>query len=469
MSTPPLADRYLFISLLLLIIWLPIPFASNHAWAWAIMEISIFSLWFIWIISFLQQKISFPATFYRAYPLLILWSVWLLYLILQCLPLPYYWVNTLSPSTARLYQLATFGTTPTTLTLSVDVFSTQAALLKSISYVLLFALVLVLVNRHSRLRWVAYCLLISGVVQAVYGSVMTLTGWEYGFLRPKTAYEGFATGTFVNRNHFANYLILSFSMGLGLLISQLRDTQYETWRQRLRAWLTFLFSHKMRLRLYLIILVIALILTRSRMGNIAFFGSLLITGFIGLFFARHTARSVSLLLFSLILIDLAVMGTFFGIEQLSQRINVTHITGEERGDVYLYAFHYWKDFFWMGSGLGSFYAVFPSYWQSGLGGYYDHAHNDYLEFATETGLIGLSILACIVLASLLATFLTLFRRRDPLCRGIALGVMMGILAMLIHSMVDFSLQIPANAATFIIFLALAWVSYLMPRHVSRTR
>ncbi|WP_161575448.1 O-antigen ligase family protein [Beggiatoa leptomitoformis] len=468
MLTPPLSDRFIFIGLLVLIIWLPIPFASNHGWAWALMEIGIFCSWIAWLTLFLRQKIKLPPLLSQTLPVLLLWGIWLVYITLQCFPLPYYWVDTLSPATAQLYRLANFGTPPPAISLSIDPYITRVELLKSISYALLFTLTLVLVNRHSRLRWVAYCLLMSGVVQAVYGSVMTLTGWEYGFFRSKTAYEGFATGTFVNRNHFANYLILSFSMGLGLLISQLRDTHYETWRQRLRAWLTFIFSHKMRLRLYLIVLVIALILTRSRMGNIAFFSSLLLTGFIGLLFARHTARSVIILLLSLIIIDLLIMGTFFGIEQLSQRLNTTHILGEERGDVYLYALNYWRDYFWLGSGLGSFYVAFPQYWEAGLGGYYDHAHNDYLEFATGTGLIGLGLLACIVLSSLSIALLTLYRRRDPLCRGIALAVIMGITTMLIHSLADFNLQIPANAATFVIFLALAWVSYFMPRHAPRT-
>jgi len=70
--------------------------------------------------------------------------------------------------------------------------------------------------------------------------------------------------------------------------------------------------------------------------------------------------------------------------------------------------------------------------------------------------------------SLLMTFVlalrTQYRRRNPLCRGIAFSVVMAIIALLIHSTVEFNLQIPANAATFMVILALGWVAAFLPRH-----
>ena len=50
------------------------------------------------------------------------------------------------------------------------------------------------------------------------------------------------------------------------------------------------------------------------------------------------------------------------------------------------------------------------------------------------------------------------QRHDRLMKGVALGAGMGMLALLIHSAVDFNLQIPANAALFVVLMALAWVS-----------
>ena len=63
-----------------------------------------------------------------------------------------------------------------------------------------------------------------------------------------------------------------------------------------------------------------------------------------------------------------------------------------------------------------------------------------------------------VLLSFFAALAALRRRHDPLMRGMAFASMMGIIALLIHSTVDFNLQIPANAATFMVILALGWIS-----------
>ncbi|MGH8735113.1 MAG: hypothetical protein ACREVB_15625, partial [Burkholderiales bacterium] len=52
--------------------------------------------------------------------------------------------------------------------------------------------------------------------------------------------------------------------------------------------------------------------------------------------------------------------------------------------------------------------------------------------------------------------------RDPLARGFAFAVVMGVCAIAIHSTVDFNLQIPANALAFVVLLAYAWVALYLP-------
>ncbi|NND60090.1 MAG: hypothetical protein HKN49_07460, partial [Gammaproteobacteria bacterium] len=48
--------------------------------------------------------------------------------------------------------------------------------------------------------------------------------------------------------------------------------------------------------------------------------------------------------------------------------------------------------------------------------------------------------------------------RDRLMQGMACGLSMAIVSLLIHSAVDFNLQIPANAATFVVILAMCWLT-----------
>ncbi len=463
-------DSVLFIGFLALLSWLPMPFASNHAWAWAIMEVWIFALTGVWLWKFLRSEVSLTPVFIKARWILILLTVWTMYILLQITPLPYTWVAQLSPQATYLHSLASPDLTlPKFITLSVDPHLTTVALLKSVSYVLLFGLTLLLINSRHRLRWLAYILVFSGLFQALYSSLMTLSGLEYGFFHHKTVGAGVATGTFVNRNHLAGYLEMCLAVGIGLLIAQLEDTSNTNWRGRLRSWLNWILSSKMRLRLYLVVMVIALVLTRSRMGNTAFFSSLLVAGLLGLVLSRYATRATMTLLASLIVIDLLIVGAWFGIDQVKQRLEQTSFATESRDEMDIYVLRsYWDDYFLTGSGLGSFYSVFPRYRGADIQGYYDHAHNDYLEIGAETGLIGFTLLGSTIILSLAMALVAQYRRHNALCRGMAFGAIMGIIAMLIHSTVDFNLQIPANAATFMIILALAWIVQFLPRHRSHS-
>ena len=206
-------------------------------------------------------------------------------------------------------------------------------------------------------------------------------------------------------------------------------------------------------------MVIALVLTHSRMGNTSFFVALIIAGGIGLILSRHATRGTVILLISLIAIDVFIVGAWFGLEKVAVRIEETRLVKETRDEVDIYVIEQWKDFKWTGSGLGSFYSVFPKYRKEDVGGFYDHTHNDYLEFASDTGVIGVALLGLVIVMSIYVALVAQYRRRDPLMRGISFAAIMSICAMMIHATVDFNLQIPANAATFMLILSMAWISY----------
>ncbi|MEN8219608.1 MAG: O-antigen ligase family protein [Pseudomonadota bacterium] len=449
-----MSNNRLFFALLVLLIWLPLPLASNRAWAWAILIIGINTLALVWLYSLLRGRASLTPVFVKAKPIFIIWGLWLLLIFVQLIPLPITWLEWLSPQSA-FWQSST---------LSVDPHATSVALLKSFSYVLLFALILLLTFRNTRLRWLAYALILSGFLQALYGSFMTLSGLEYGFLHEKVYHRGVATGTFINRNHLANYLILCLAVGIGVLIAQLEDRSVSSWRQFFRNLLAWLFSAKIRLRLALVIMVIGLVLTHSRMGNTAFFASLTVAGFIALLLSKQATRATVILLTSLIIIDIFIVGAWFGIDRVVQRLENTTLSHESRDEVSLYTLQYWQDYPFFGSGLGSYYTTFPAYQGEDIRLYYEDAHNDYLQFAAETGSIGLGLLGLALLMTFVLALRTQYRRRNPLCRGIAFSVIMTIIALLIHSTVEFNLQIPANAATFMVILALGWVAAYLPRH-----
>jgi O-antigen ligase len=104
-----------------------------------------------------------------------------------------------------------------------------------------------------------------------------------------------------------------------------------------------------------------------------------------------------------------------------------------------------------------------------LPGYFDHAHHDYLELAADFGLVGLGLLGALVLSTFWVSARTLATRRSALPRGIAFGVMMAIVAIAIHSTVDFNLQIPANAMLTVVVLGMGWVAYRLPSGAPQRR
>jgi len=439
--------HWIFLCYLPLLLWAPVPLGSNRAWAWPVLALWVMSLSLWWLAGYIRGKYAYPAILREARPILLCALLWLAYVWLQLLPLPIGLLTLLSPEAARWRLAAAEPGVLSAAPLTLDTYATLEAACKSTTYIAFFTLSLILLRHRDRIRYAAYALILSGVAQAVYGGMISLQ--SSGKL---------ASGTFVNQNHYAGYLVMCLSVGIGVLIASLSGTTHPTWGRFFRSLIQWIISPKMALRLGLVIMVIALVLTRSRMGNSSFFISLLLTGAIGLLLAKRATRSMVILLVSLIAIDISIVGTYFGTERVVERIAQTNTETEDRGAVTGYALDMWKDYPVFGSGLGSFPVVFPRYSAQRTLVSYTHAHNDYVEFGAEVGVFGLLLLGSMVLMSFIAALTAQYLRRDPLMRGLSFSALMGILALMIHSAVDFNLQIPANALTFMLLLAFAWIS-----------
>lgn len=400
-----------------------------------------------------------------ARPALLLLALWLAYLLLQWLPMPAAWVRFLSPEAAALHAGADYLDRDRLITLSIDPHATFVFWLKSCAYAAAFALTLFLVHGRRRLAWLCGAIVASGLIQGFLGSLLHLAGVDLEVLGMPVLHSTQASGSYVNRNHLAGLLEMTLAVGIGLMVGQLEDRPRRSWREFVHDTAQLLLSGKAMLRLVLVIMVVALVMTRSRMGNTAFFASLLVAGAIGLALSRRAPRGTVLLIGSLIAIDVALIGTWFGVERTMQRIAETTAQNvEERVDPSVYAVKMLEDYPVFGTGGGTFYTAFTRYRGHDIPDFYDHVHNDYVQFLVETGAVGAGLMGLFVLAALACAVLAQARRRDPLARGVAFGVTMAVIAIGIHSTVDFNLQIPANAFIFVILLALGWVTL----HLKRT-
>jgi len=461
-------DGFLFFGLMALLLWAPIPLGSNRPWAWMILEIGSYALVIAWLVLFAFRQVGMAEAVAGAKPAWILLGAWLALQLLHVTPLPRELVAMLSPAAERMQALAgDIGIDRDAWTLSVDRHASKVALLKTTAYVGIFFLTLALVNRRSRVLLFARALTYAAVALAAYAVLMHLGGVTFEYFGTKISHAASASGTYVTRDHFAGYLEMTLAIGIGLLIADLSDRTPDSWKKFARMTIEWILSPKMVLRVALCVLVIALTTTHSRMGNTAFFSSLLIAGVIGIALSRYATRNTIILLASLIAIDLLIVGSWFGVEKLAQRMQETTVAEvQERAEPAEYSLKIIRDYPVFGSGPGSFYVVFPRYRPGNIRNYYDHVHNDYAEFASESGVLGLGILGAFVAASLGAALLAQWRRRDPLMRGMAFACIMGVTSLLIHSWVDFNLQIPANAMLFMVLLALGWIALFLDRRDS---
>lgn len=459
-------EKALYWALVAILLWLPVPLGSNRVWAWSLMEVALFALLGAWVVMWALGRAYVTTPARSAWPVMGLLLLYAAHQAVTLLPLPVPWVEALSPEAWRMQSaLGIAGIAPERMRLSLDPYATQEMLLKTLAYAALFWLVLVLANNRDRVKRLAQALVYGAVVMSCYGVLMHLADVNDEHFGTMIHHGESASGTFANRNHLAGYLEMTLAIGIGLLIAGLSDRRADSWSKFFAHLLEWILSPKMLLRLALCVLVIALTTTHSRMGNTAFFSSLIIAGLIGIALSRHATRNTVVLLVSLVVIDLALVGSWFGVEKLAQRLEQTTVQDvHEREDPARYTIDLVKDYPLFGAGAGSFYTVFPRYRPEGMLSYFEYTHNDYAQIAAETGVVGLGILGLVVVLTLAVALRAQWERRDPLMRGMSFACIMGVASLLIHSWVDFNLQIPSNAAYFMVLLALGWIAAGLDQH-----
>jgi len=85
----------------------------------------------------------------------------------------------------------------------------------------------------------------------------------------------------------------------------------------------------------------------------------------------------------------------------------------------------------------------------------NHAHNDYLEVASDLGIPAAALFFGSTGALLVRVARKAVSSEVSFERAMALGCLGSIAAILLHSLTDFNLYIPANALVFSLILGLA--------------
>ena len=392
--------------------------------------------------------------------------------LLQIVPLPFWIVTRLSPARALDPKLAdlSHGQSLWT-TLSIYPHDTLLNLIKVLAYFSAFLLAAYVFDSGKRKSTLVVVLMVLGGSEAAYGLLQYLTGWQKIFTFTKVDYRDDATGTYINHNHFAGLIELTLPF---VIASVFYFFQLWSESRGRRSAVNHRGSAGIQSVFYLFLaalMAVALLCSHSRGGLLAGGVSVLFVAaltLIAVFTRQKAGRAAWALGLMLFLTCVVCYGFWVGLDPVLSRFEVIHDPGymatEGRVGIWKSDLGLIRDYPLAGTGLGTFGLGFRHYQTTGLNYFFDHAHNDYLEFASDMGLPGAVLLfvpILYLLARMVISFLTDNRRYR---RAVTLGCIGSVLALLVHSAMDFNLQIPANALILATILGIGYkASRLEPR------
>jgi O-antigen ligase len=403
-----------------------------------------------------------------------LWPVlFVLLAAVEAVPLPAGIVAKLSP--ARLLDPALAGLAGIDrawITLSIYPHETILTLMKMLAYLSAFLLAAHLFDSRKRRSWLVVGLIGLGSFEAAYGITQYLTGWQKIFTYTKTSYTESATGTYINHDHFAGVLELTipFAFASAFYFFQIWSEKIPGARRAVAASRSSAGIQAMFYLFLVAMMVVGVGFSISRGGILGTVVSIIVVAFLALARLKR-GRKAGLLGVLLLLTSIAAYGLWVGLGSVTARFEQVHQTGylrmEGRIATWADSLRLIRDYPLTGTGLGTFGLAFRHYQTFMVNFFFDHAHNDYLEFASDTGLLGAVLLFMPILYLLIRMVVSFLPDPRRYRRSVILGCIGSTLAILIHSIMDFNLQIPANALIFSMVLGIGYkAACLEPREES---
>lgn len=340
--------------------------------------------------------------------------------------------------------------------LSLEPHMTWENSLRWLAFLCAFYLCLFVCQETGGKRRLVWSLVLLGLFEAFYGLVQYLTGWQQIFTYQKRFYTADATGTYINRNHFAGLLEMIFPLVIALLFHSIASRRLQRERGSRVFFLVAIGS----------LILTALVFSRSRMGIL----SAVLTAILLATVVAIRVRTWQAVVVGLVgLLVVVSLSAWIGLEPVASRYAVLEDEYSGRWVVWKDVIHYLEAHKWLGTGLGTFAVVFPQYQTAYTRYLVDHAHNDYLEFGTELGLVGAAFLFFLIIYVLVRMLRAFFQRGDLWERALALGAAGSVLSLLLHSLTDFNLRIPANALVFSVILGLGYSTTLNSAGTARVQ
>lgn len=327
---------------------------------------------------------------------------------------------------------------------SVDRYSTILYLLLAASYIAIVFMVQNSFLSRGQIKLLLISVLILGTFESLYGLVQYLGDYDFIWNFEKIAHRGLATGTLMNRNHYALLMNLTICTGVGFLFYRSKRVLMMP-KLSLRNAIGNPASAKL---LWIILMVtlmgVALVFSMSRMGIAAMLCS------VGIMIAVTSAAESGrrwVVIGILLLATILGLAVYTGIDPVLARYESVGM--ERRSEQDRVAL--WRDAWPMikknpifGQGLGSFQWTYPSYERVEPDIPAKYAHSDYVQAVAEVGVVGLLLLLWAA-GSLWKTALKNLRSEDPLVSGIGLATIGALTAIFLQEITDYGLYIPGVA------------------------
>ena len=337
-----------------------------------------------------------------------------------------------------LAALALLSTVQLAFRLTASAFTTRIELQLMLSLLILVFLAAQAFRTLADWRSFAWFVMLFAFLVAGFGILQHLTfnGKLYWFRELK--YGGIPFGPYANRNHFAGFVELVLPMSLvPLLLGRVR-------RERLAI-----------VSILAVIPLSALLLSASRGGIISLAAELAFLALVMIL--RRTARR-HLVAGGVVLLLAFLTVAWLGVNQILSRfssLQTLEVTQDKRASMRHGTWRIFLDHPLLGTGLGTLQQVYPPYETLYDGKIVNHTHNDYLEALATTGILG-GVCCTWFIATLFTSALGFLKSgNDSFANTLRLSGWTGCCGLLVHSLVDFNLHIPANLLLFLLMSTMA--------------
>jgi len=288
-------------------------------------------------------------------------------------------------------------------------------------------------SRTSHWRSFLWFLMSLGFFVSIFGILQHLTFNEKLYWFRPMRFGGLPFGPYVNRNHFAGFAEMVIPVALvPLVLGKVR---------RERLFLVALFA---------LVPIVALFLSASRGGIVSFVVEIVV---LALLLLVRRIRGRNVIVGGIVVLAAMMMVSWIGVQQVLQRfsgIQSLEVSVGKRTAMRQDTWRLFLDHPVIGTGLGTFEMVFPPYDSLYDGKVANHAHIDFLEALAETGVAGGLCCAFFLGVLLLNAMKGLADLGTSFGAALNLSGLIACVGILVHSLVDFNLHIPANALLFFV-------------------